>query len=76
MHVRLSKKGVVVLEKDIESIAVGRPIKNRYNDSGKLRADYANSMVESLSLAFKDCIEKVIKEVDSNIAQNSNQLVL
>lgn len=74
MHLKLSKKGVVVLEKDIESSVVGRLIKSRYSSTDELQADYANSMVESLSYAFKDCIEKAIQEINSNIIQNKNQL--
>lgn len=76
MHMRLSRKGSVVLAKDIEAAVVGRTIKSRYDKITDLQADYANSMVESLSFAFKDCIEKVIQEVNSKISQDNNLLMV
>jgi hypothetical protein len=55
-----------VLKKQFESSVQTEALKNK-NDVSELRQHYVISMVESLSMAFKDCIEKSIESINEKI---------
>jgi hypothetical protein len=69
------RKGKDILAEKSYSIYNSQPfIVHQYNnDLKRLRFDFTTNMVESLSLGTKDCIEKIIGDVNAFLSENSNK---
>lgn len=63
LGVKLNKGTSVALEKAFLGERIMAPLTQRYSDASLLRKEFANSMVESLSYAFKQAIEDAVKEI-------------
>jgi hypothetical protein len=67
LNVKLIKDNNLVFEK-VYSIDRRQPFINlQSRDVDKLRSDFVNNMVESLSLSTKECIQRIVKDINQVI---------
>jgi len=73
-HVSLTAKLIkgedVLFEKELLAEKVSAPLKRQYRKTNELYTDFSNSMVESLSLAYKQVIEEIVIEINKQIINN------
>lgn len=69
MAISLKGKDGAVFNRQFEKTTMTEMIRNKKNDLNEMNRNYVNGLVESLSMAFKDCIEQSVCAVNDQVVK-------